>query len=441
MNSPAPGATDAYGAFAEQRIRRVNIETYLNDMFRAGALEVTLPGGRRLTLGDGGPAEVAVKITGATTLPRIMAKRSLGVGEAYMDGRLTFERGDIRDLLDLAGRNGVGKVTYPRPGPLKRGWARLKDEHNARQAARRNVSHHYDLSVDFYRAFLDADLQYSCAYFERADMTLEEAQAAKKRHIAAKLALADGQKVLDIGCGWGGMALALATAADVAVQGVTLSDEQLAAARARAAAADLAGRVSFSLTDYRDVTGRFDRIVSVGMFEHVGRPNYQAFFDLVSERLTDDGVALIHSIGRFSGPSTTDAFTAKYIFPGGYIPALSEVLPAVERAGLMVTDIEILRLHYAMTLRCWYERFRARRAEMAEMYDERFCRMWEFYLAGAEMGFTHGDHMNFQIQLSRRNNALPLTRDYIGEAEQALSDAEPWREAPQRRLAGRAGSA
>jgi len=272
-------------------------------------------------------------------------------------------------------------------------------------------------------------------------MTLEEAQAAKKRHIAAKLALADGQKVLDIGCGWGGMALALATAADVAVQGVTLSDEQLAAARARAAAADLAGRVSFSLTDYRDVTGRFDRIVSVGMFEHVGRPNYQAFFDLVSERLTDDGVALIHSIGRFSGPSTTDAFTAKYIFPGGYIPALSEVLPAVERAGLMVTDIEILRLHYAMTLRCWYERFRARRAEMAEMYDERFCRMWEFYLAGAEMGFTHGDHMNFQIQLSRRNNALPLTRDYIGEAEQALSDAEPWREAPQRRLAGRAGSA
>jgi cyclopropane-fatty-acyl-phospholipid synthase len=420
----------------------MEIETFLKNMFKTGTLEVTLPGGRRLTLGDGGDPRVALTITGATTLPRIMAKSSLGVGEAYMDGRLVFQRGGIRDLLELAGRNGVGKVTYPRPGALKRGWARLVDEHNARQAARRNVRHHYDLSVDFYRAFLDADLQYSCAYFERGDMTLEEAQFAKKRHIAAKLALADGQRVLDIGCGWGGMAMTLAMAAGVAVEGVTLSEEQLATARARAQTAGLTERVSFSLTDYRDVTGKFDRVVSVGMFEHVGRPNYQSFFDLVADRLTDDGVALIHSIGRFAGPSTTDPFTAKYIFPGGYIPALSEVLPAVERAGLMVTDIEVLRRHYALTLQCWYERFQTRRAEMAELYDERFCRMWEFYLAGAEMGFRHGDHMNFQLQLAKRNDSLPLTRDYIAEAEAAASFAEPWEnEGRPRRQAGLTGSA
>jgi cyclopropane-fatty-acyl-phospholipid synthase len=389
-------------------------------MFRVGAIAVRLPGGQLLNLGDGGAPTVAVTLSGKTTLPRIMAAPSLGVGEAYMDGRLVMERGDIRDLLELATRNQVAARLFKRPGSLRRAWTRLVRENNARHDARRNVKHHYDLSVELYRAFLDSDMQYSCAYFEHDEMTLEEAQAAKKRHIAAKLALAPGQKVLDIGCGWGGLALSLAEAADVSVRGVTLSDEQLTTARARAAAQGLSDRASFSLTDYRDIDGQFDRIVSVGMFEHVGRPNYQAFFDAIAERLTYDGVALIHSIGRSSGPSTTDRFTAKYIFPGGYIPALSEVLPAAERAGLWVTDVEILRLHYAKTLQSWYERFQVNRAQMAALYDERFCRMWEFYLAGAEMGFRYGDHMNFQIQLAKSVDALPITRSYIGLAEQAL---------------------
>jgi len=293
-------------------------------------------------------------------------------------------------------------------------------ENNERRSARRNVAHHYDLSVDLYRAFLDEDLQYSCAFFEHPDMTLEEAQNAKKRHIAAKLALGEGQKVLDIGCGWGGLALSLAAWTGASVEGVTLSTEQLNTAQTRAEAMGLASRASFSLTDYRDIAGTYDRIVSVGMFEHVGRPNYQAFFHSVAKLLKDDGVALIHSIGRSEGPSTTDAFTAKYIFPGGYIPALSEVLPAVERAGLWVTDIEILRLHYAETLRRWYDRFLARRAEVAALYDERFCRMWEYYLVGAEMGFRYGGHMNFQLQLAKRKDALPITRHYMEDAERAL---------------------
>ena len=402
----------------------MNVETFLRRMFRVGAIAVRLPGGQLLNLGDGSAPTVAVTLSGETTLARIMAVPSLGVGEAYMDGRLVMERGDIRDLLELATRNRIAARLYKRPGSLHRAWSSLVRENNARRDARRNVKHHYDLSVELYSAFLDSDLQYSCAYFERDEMTLEEAQAAKKRHIAAKLALAPGQKVLDIGCGWGGLALSLAEAADVSVRGVTLSDEQLTMARARAATQGLSDRVSFSLTDYRDIDGHFDRIVSVGMFEHVGRPHYQAFFDAIAERLTDDGVALIHSIGRSSGPSTTDRFTAKYIFPGGYIPALSEVLPAAERAGLWVTDLEVLRLHYAKTLHRWYERFQANRAEMAALYDERFCRMWEFYLAGAEMGFRYGDHMNFQIQLAKSVDALPLTRGYIDQAEQALETRE-----------------
>ena len=401
----------------------MSFESFLKRLFRTGAIEVRLPGGRRLPLGDGSEVTVAVRVTDAVTLARIMAEPSMGVGEAYMDGRLIFERGSIRDLLDLATRNGADAKTMKRPGPIKRGWATLVAEQNARQAARRNVSHHYDLSLDLYRAFLDADMQYSCAYFERDDMNLDEAQAAKKRHIIAKLDLAEGQRVLDIGCGWGGMALSLAEAG-ANVDGVTLSAEQLATARARADARGLAGRAHFSLTDYRDITGQYDRIVSVGMFEHVGRPNYQSYFDTIAARLTDDGVALVHSIGRRGPPSTTDKFTAKYIFPGGYIPSLSEVLPAIERAGLWVTDLEILRLHYARTLHCWLERFEARRAEMAELYDERFCKMWEFYLAGAEMGFRYGTHMNFQIQLTRRVGALPLTRGYMDEAERALAKSQ-----------------
>ncbi|HWA61599.1 MAG TPA: cyclopropane-fatty-acyl-phospholipid synthase family protein [Caulobacteraceae bacterium] len=395
----------------------MNAQAFIRSLVRSGDLTVRLPGGRTVAAGDGTGPHVAIAIADRLTIARIMAKPSLGIGEAYMDGRLTLQAGTIHDLVDLGVRNLMARPRRKRAGPLKRWWARLTRQANARAAARRNVRRHYDLSVDLYRRFLDQDLQYSCAYFERPGMTLDEAQAAKKRHIAAKLLLKEGQSVLDIGCGWGGLALTLAGEAGVVVDGVTLSTEQLQLAKARAEAAGLAGRARFSLTDYRDVAGPYHRIVSVGMFEHVGQPNYQTYFDQVARLLKDDGVALIHSIGRSEGPSTTDPFTAKYIFPGGYIPALSEVLPAVERAGLRVTDIEILRLHYAETLRHWRERFWARRNEVAALYDERFCRLWEYYLAGAEAGFRYGGHMVFQLQLARRVDAVPLTRGYMAEAE------------------------
>ncbi|OJU13880.1 MAG: SAM-dependent methyltransferase, partial [Caulobacterales bacterium 68-7] len=278
--------------------------------------------------------------------------------------------------------------------------------------SRRNVAAHYDLSLQLYRLFLDEDLQYSCAYFARPDMTLEEAQVEKKARLARKLLLKPGVTLLDIGCGWGGLGLTLAEAG-AQVVGVTLSTEQLATAQARAVERGLTDRAEFRLQDYRDVPETFDRVVSVGMLEHVGLPQMDEYFQTVARHLADDGVAVIHSIGRAHGPNTTQPWIARYIFPGGYIPALSEVLPAIERAGLWVTDIEILRLHYAETLKAWAERFAARRAEAAALYDERFCRMWEFYLAASEIAFRWGDHMNFQIQLAKRRDIVPLNRDYL----------------------------
>ncbi len=399
----------------------MSVESFVKDHFPSGSLRISLPGGREIIAGDGGAPRVAARVRDRATVARILASPALGVGEAYMDGRLDIEVGAIHDLVDLATRPRPARPLRKRPGPLRRWLTRLLTERNARRAARRNVAHHYDLSADFYRSFLDEDLQYSCAYFETPDASLEEAQRAKKRHIAAKLALEPGHRLLDIGCGWGGLALSLAAWTGAKVDGVTLSKEQLNLANARAEAAGLSSRARFSLTDYRDVEGPYDRIVSVGMFEHVGRPHYQAFFDKIAALLNADGVALIHSIGRAEGPSSTDPFTAKYIFPGGYIPALSEVLPAIERAGLWVADIEILRLHYAETIRHWRARFAAVRERWAETNGERFCRMWEFYLSAAEVSFRHGGHMNFQIQLAKRKDALPITRSYIDEAERALA--------------------
>jgi cyclopropane-fatty-acyl-phospholipid synthase len=296
-------------------------------------------------------------------------------------------------------------------------WLR---QFNPRPRARRNVEHHYDLDSGLYELFLDSDRQYSCAYFEQGEMSLEEAQAAKKRHLAAKLNLRDGLKVLDIGSGWGGLGLYLAKSAHVDVTGVTLSEEQLKSSQERARAEGLAKAVTFELCDYREVQGQFDRIVSVGMFEHVGVVHYRSFFEKIRELLSPNGVALIHSIGRFDGPASTNPFIDKYIFPGGYIPALSEVLPEVEHAGLLVADVEILRLHYAMTLRHWRQRFRASWHTAVELYGERFCRMWEFYLAGSETGFRYQNLMVFQLQLTKDQAALPLTRDYFHAAEQEL---------------------
>jgi cyclopropane-fatty-acyl-phospholipid synthase len=388
------------------------LRDFIERVIHEGNLTVHLPGGETIRAGDGSGPPVAAAITSPRWVLKLALYPSMALGEAYMDGGLVMERGTIHDLVDLIGKNAQYRP-LKKSGPLARWWLDRRLQANARAAAKRNVHHHYDLSVDFFRRFLDADLQYSCAYFPRPGMTLEAAQNAKKEKLAAKLLLEPGHKVLDIGCGWGGLALSLAQAAEVDVDGVTLSTEQLALARARAEAAGLSDRAHFSLTDYRDVKGPYDRIISVGMFEHVGRLNYQSYFDQIARLLKDDGVAVVHSIGRADGPNFTQPWIAKYIFPGGYIPSLSEVLPHVEQAGLVVDDIEILRLHYAETLKAWRERFTARRDEIVAMYDERFARMWEFYLSISELAFRYRGHFVFQMQLSKKVDAAPITRDYM----------------------------
>ncbi|WP_332773257.1 cyclopropane-fatty-acyl-phospholipid synthase family protein [Phenylobacterium sp.] len=389
------------------------IDALLARMIKVGDLTVRLPGGTTKRAGDGTGSPVTIRFTGRG-VRRTVANPSLGLAEAYMDGDLVIEQGTLWDLLELVGKGG-SRGLKGRGSWLKRTRRAVKrkiQQANDRTAARRNVAHHYDLSNDLYRRFLDADMQYSCAYFARPDMTLEEAQAAKKAHIAAKLRIAPGMSVLDIGSGWGGMGMTLARGHGARVTGVTLSVEQLELAQARAQEAGLADKVAFELKDYRDLDRTFDRIVSVGMLEHVGEPHFREYFETVKRLLADDGTAVIHAIGRAGGPGLTNAFTHKYIFPGGYIPGLSEIVSAVEDAGLWITDIEILRLHYAETLKNWRLRFLAD-PEIPALYDARFRRMWEFYLASAEMGFRYGGHMVFQIQLARRVDAVPITRDYM----------------------------
>ncbi|HAH10096.1 MAG TPA: SAM-dependent methyltransferase [Alphaproteobacteria bacterium] len=382
---------------------------------RQGRLKITDWRGRAAELGDGKGALIAVRLTDAGAGRALLTNPQMALGELYMDGRLVLESGTIVDLLDLLMRN-IGQSSGPGHIAL---WATLKrlarplTRRNWRLRAQQNVAHHYDLTPAFYDLFLDSDRQYSCAFFESPSDTIEQAQQNKKRRIAAKLALKPGHTVLDIGSGFGGLGLHLAQHHGAQVTGITLSKEQLAIARARASDAGLSTQAQFALRDYRDTAGPFDRIVSVGMFEHVGVKDYGAYFAAVARLLKDDGVALVHSIGRADGPGVTNPWIAKYIFPGGYTPALSEVLPVIEQAGLMVTDIEILRLHYAMTLVQWRERFMASRDKAVALYDERFARMWEFYLAGAEMGFRHQGLMVFQIQLAKRVDALPIVRDYM----------------------------
>jgi cyclopropane-fatty-acyl-phospholipid synthase len=401
------------------------LQKYLQRTIQYGCLRVRIGQGPVQVFGDGTGPEISVLLTPGAAL-KIALSPNLKLGECFMEGELRFEAGDMYALLELAARNNkVWKRDRRLFTRLHGAMLRHLTQINGRQASRRNVAHHYDLSQDLYRRFLDSDMQYSCAYFRSPEDSLEEAQIAKKAHIAAKLGVQPGDRVLDIGCGWGGLGLTLGgLGADVL--GVTLSQEQLAVARRRAAASRMDHHVDFQLRDYRDLDGQFDRIVSVGMFEHVGKPNYQAYFDTVARLLSDDGVALIHSIGRRTPPGVTQPFIAKYIFPGGYIPALSEVVPAIEKAGLWITDIEILRLHYAETLREWRRRFEAQRAEIAEIYDERFCRMWEFYLISSEAGFRWFGMMNFQLQLTKRVDALPMTRDYMlaGERDMLAGEAQ-----------------
>jgi cyclopropane-fatty-acyl-phospholipid synthase len=399
-------------------------DRFLTTAVKRGTLTIIDHKGAAKTFGQAaaGWPDVTLRFTDARVPRDIVLQPDLGAGEAYMDGRMIIERGDVLDLTSLIYRNNPWEQggTFENPSLIRRAFRSAKgrlDRINWARKSKRNVAHHYDLNDRLYDLFLDADRQYSCAYWTEPDMTLEQAQQDKLAHIAAKLALAPGQRVLDIGCGWGGMALYLNRVADVDVLGITLSEEQIKVARERAAAAGVADRVKFEPVDYRDVTGHFDRIVSVGMFEHVGPAAYEIFFRQCRNLLTDDGVMLLHTIGRMGTPGVTDGWTAKYIFPGGYSPSLSEIVTASETASLIVTDVETLRLHYAYTLREWYKRVVEHRAEIEALYDARFFRMWQFYLAGAATSFEGGSMCNFQVQYARRRDTLPITRDYMALAE------------------------
>jgi cyclopropane-fatty-acyl-phospholipid synthase len=400
----------------------------LRRRLRQGHLTITAPNGRAYAIGSPGTTPAAaIRITDPSLPLKLIFNGAYHLGQGYMDGGWVVERGTLHDVLDILARNtGMESATGLKaiPHRLER-LAAYVQQYNPLGRARANVAHHYDLSTELYSRFLDDDWQYSCAYFEAPSAALDEAQLAKKRHIAAKLRLSPGQRVLDIGSGWGGLAIYLARVTGADVTGITLSAEQQKVATRRAVDAGMTDRVRFLLRDYRDELGTFDRIVSVGMFEHVGVPHYGTFFRRVRDLLVPDGVALLHAIGRVDGPGTTNPWLRKYIFPGGYAPALSEVLPAIERTCLYATDIEILRMHYAWTLRHWADRFAARRAEIATaLYDERFCRMWEFYLAASEMDFRHLGTMVFQIQLARQIDAVPFTRGYIEDAERHLQKAD-----------------
>jgi cyclopropane-fatty-acyl-phospholipid synthase len=416
-----------------ERLLRVALTRFI----RTGNLRLSVGDGKPLEFGDGSGNPVALRFRSRRALSKIFLNPELRLGEAYMNGDFVLEAGTIADLLALLmSQTRHDTVPYfARPQAMMRYSRRRLDQFNYRRRSRQNVAHHYDLDARLYSLFLDADRQYSCAYFETPDQTLDDAQLAKKRHLAAKLLIQDGQRVLDIGSGWGGLGLYLAEHCGARVTGVTLSQEQLKLARGRAAEANLADKVDFHLKDYRDLNERFDRIVSVGMFEHVGIGHYRTFFEQCAKLLSDDGVMVLHSIGRSEGPSATNPWIDKYIFPGGYIPALSEVLPAIERAGLIVADIEILRLHYAETLKAWRMRFMARAEEARRLYDDRFVRMWEFYLAASEMAFRHQGMMVFQIQLAKRVDAVPLTRGYIEREEERLRLRER-KSPPPLRMAG-----
>ena len=393
---------------------------------RSGTLKMIAAGGQEFTFGDGGEPRVTFRFTDAAAQLALCLHPELKLGELFVEGRLVIESGSFFEFLELIlqeTKGDLGRLPLRRLRRIRTLMQR-RSENDAKRS-RRNVAHHYDLDGRLYALFLDSDRQYSCAYFDHPDATLEEAQLAKKRHIAAKLLLDPGQRVLDIGSGWGGLGLYLGQAAGAGyVRGITLSEEQLELSRKRAATAGVPERVRFELEDYRATTGTFDRIVSVGMFEHVGPASYDTYFSACHRLLEDDGVMLLHTIGRTGTPYPTNPWIERYIFPGGHLPILSEIMPAIERSGLIVTDVEILRLHYAMTLEKWRERFMANREEVKRLYDERFCRLWECYLAMSESAFRFQDAVVFQIQLAKRNDTVPLTRDYIAEREAALRVAE-----------------
>ena len=397
------------------------LDHLLAGFVRRGTLALVLPDGRILRHGDGTDPSVTVRLTSDAVVKRLVRNPGLAVGEASVNGSLTIDGDDLYGFLSLAiGNKSAGhSVWWQRPLAFAQHALRRLQQFNPAPRARANAAHHYDLSGALYDLFLDADRQYSCGYFKQPTDTLEQAQVQKKSHIAAKLLLQPGMRVLDIGCGWGGLGLTLARDYGAQVLGVTLSEEQHKVATERARAAGLADHVEFRLTDYRNVTGTFDRIVSVGMFEHVGVPHYREYFGHVRDKLAPDGVALIHTIGRVEPPGYTNPWVAKYIFPGGYVPAMSEMMAAVEKQGLWTTDIEVWRLHYAETLRHWHARFEANIDKARAIYDERFCRMWRYYLVASELTFRSGRQCVFQVQLAHKQTAVPLTRDYLYDRAEA----------------------
>ena len=391
----------------------------LRPLIRIGRLTVIDAAGNRHVFGTESLPAITVRLHDPKLHWKLALNPGLYAGEAWMDGTLTVEDGSLYDFLDLFGRNlgTAGLRAFKSPlrhlRRMKRGFHRLND----RWRSERNVAHHYDLSDEMYGLFLDSERQYTCAYHPTGTEDIEAAQRLKEGHIAAKLRLEPGMRVADLGCGWGSLAMYLARHHDVDVTAVTLSKEQVAWGNARARELGLADRVRLLHKDYREVEGTFDRVVSIGMLEHVGVRQYGRMFERIRALLPQHGVALVHSIGRVLGPGSTNPWIKKYIFPGGYIPALSEVLPSIERSGLWVTDIEVLRLHYAYTLKQWRERFVANWDKAAALYDERFCRMWEYYLATSEISFRHLDNMNFQIQVAVDRNTLPIARDYMLDEE------------------------
>src|SRR5262245_40935418 len=398
----------------------------LRSFVRVGELKVIdADGGLHVFSGAPGPS-ITMRLTDRSLYSKLFFNPELHAGEAYMDGRLSFEDSTLRDFLTLFSLNRLSLGNQPLQRVLRRISRTLKrfQQANPIGKAQKNVAHHYDLGNDFYKLFLDEGMQYSCAYFLDDGDSLEDAQRNKLRLIAAKLGLRPGLKILDIGSGWGELALYLASLEAVEVTGVTLSKEQHALASDKARRAGLADRVRFEFKVYRDVAGRFDRIVSVGMFEHVGVGHYGEFFAKINQLIADAGIMLLHSIGHMSPPGTASPWLRKYIFPGAYSPALSEVFTAVEQASLWVTDLEILRLHYAKTLAHWCRRFEANRTRIADMYDERFCRMWEFYLISAEMMFRTGSQLVFHMQLSRRRDSAPIVRDYVTDLQRHYREIE-----------------
>jgi len=399
------------------------LTTVLDRLITKGNLSITDSKGSIYYYGDNSGTPVHIKINDQKWERDIALNPALKLGEGYMESGFDFLRGDIFRLFEIIFEsNGpdAEKAPWMRALQFTRKLTKRLLQMNNLSRSSSNVRHHYDLSGKLYDLFLDSDWQYSCAYFETPSNTLEEAQLAKKRHLAAKLCIEEGQKLLDIGCGWGGLGLYMARFLKTDVTGVTLSHEQHAIANRRATEEGLENHCRFLLQDYRSLEEQFDRIVSVGMFEHVGVGHYKEYFAKVKKLLKPDGIFLLHSIGRNGAPGSTNPFLRKYIFPGGYIPALSEVLPLIEKSGLVVTDIEILRVHYADALRAWRHAFMARRDEAKALYDERFCRMWEFYLAASESAFRWQNMMVFQIQLAHKQDAVPLIRDYITQAEERL---------------------